>query len=219
MPDPHRLRREFQELWSRPAYTALFQKINRFAKPGSPPVTPQSTAEWVSNYLWTKNPLLDPIEVLELRGRTELYRTHDGGARKGSAGTLGRSWMERSMLEEIWKGTAKYQGKERRDKFIEFFRSANFVLPEWNDMTFLVCMTIPSGGSAVAARGRGSWKAMKTPAGKPRPGGAGNIHAVGDVLREGMMPIPGLTQCFVPLLDDMWIQPVDPKSAKWPFAT
>jgi hypothetical protein len=86
-------------------------------------------------------------------------------------------------------------------------------------MTFMVCMTVPSGRSVVAARGRGNWKAMKTAANKARPGNAGSIHTAADVLREGMMPTPGLAQCSVPLIDDMWIQPVDPKSKKWPFAT
>ena len=47
---------------------------------------------------------------------------------------------------------------------------SHVVLPEWNDMTYVVCMTVPAGASVVVARGRGSWKAMKTPAGKLRPG-------------------------------------------------
>jgi hypothetical protein len=219
MPDPHRIRRELQELLSRPVYSWLFAKANQFSKPGTNPITPQSVADRTADYLWQKNPLLDPVEILELRGPSELYRTHDGGARRDSAGTLGRSWIERSVLEIIWTGTAKYQGDDRRKRFLEFVRSANFVLPEWNDMTSIVCMTVPSGGSVVAARGRGNWKAMKTAATKPRPGGAGSIYTAADVLREGMMPTPGLAQSIVPLIDDMWIRPVDPKSNKWPFAT
>jgi hypothetical protein len=219
MPDPHRVRREMQELLSRPTYSLLFAKANQFSKPGSNPISPQSVAERTADYLWHNNPLVDPVEIVELRGPTELYRNHDGGARRDSARTLGRSWIERSVLESIWAGTAKYQGDERRKRFLEFVRSANFVLPEWNDMTFMVCMTVPSGRSVVAARGRGNWKAMKTAANKARPGSAGSIHTAADVLREGMMPTPGLAQCIVPLIDDMWIQPVDPKSQKWPFAT
>jgi hypothetical protein len=219
MPDPHRIRRELQELLSRPVYSWLFAKANQFSKPRTNPITPQSVADRTADYLWQKNPLLDPVEILELRGPSELYRTHDGGARRDSAGTLGRSWIERSVLEIIWTGTAKYQGDDRRKRFLEFVRSANFVLPEWNDMTSIVCMTVPSGGSVVAARGRGNWKAMKTAATKPRPGGAGSIYTAADVLREGMMPTPGLAQSIVPLIDDMWIRPVDPKSNKWPFAT
>ena len=219
MPDPQRIRRETQELLSRPAYSLLFAKANQFSKPGTDPITPQSVAERTADYLWHKNPLLDPVEIVELRGRTELYRTHDGGARTDSARTLGRSWIERSVLESVWTGTAKYQGSDRRKRFLEFVRSANFVLPEWNDMTFMVCMTVPSGRSAVVARGRGNWKAMQTAANKPRPGSAASIHTAADVLREGMMPIPGLAQCIVPLIDDMWILPVNPKSNNWPFAT
>jgi hypothetical protein len=41
-------------------------------------------------------------------------------------------------------------------------------------------MTVPSGRSVVAARGRGNWKAMKTAATKPRPGGAGSIYTAAD---------------------------------------
>jgi hypothetical protein len=219
MPDPQRIRRETQELLSRPVYSLLFAKANQFSRPGANPITPQSVAERTADYLWHNHPLLDPVEIVELRGRTELYRTHDGGARTDSARTLGRSWIERSVLESVWTGTAKYQGNDRRNWFLEFVRSANFVLPEWNDMTFMVCMTVPSGRSVVAARGRGNWKAMQTAASKPRPGTPRSIHTAADVLREGMMPTPGLAQCIVPLIDDMWIQPVDPKSDKWPFAT
>ncbi len=185
MPDTHRIRREIHELLSRPAYSLLFAKANQFSKPGTNPITPQSVAERTADYLWHKNPLLDPVEIVELRGRTELYRTHDGGARTDSARTLGRSWIERSVLESVWAGTAKCQGNDRRRRFLEFVRSANFVLPEWNGMTFMVCMTVPSGRSAVAARGRGNWKAMRTAANKPRPGNVGSIHTVADVLREG----------------------------------
>jgi hypothetical protein len=183
MPDPHRIRRELQELLSRPVYSLLFAKANQFSKPRTNPITPQSVADRTADYLWQKNPLLDPVEILELRGPSELYRTHDGGARRDSAGTLGRSWIERSVLEIIWTGTAKYQGDDRRKRFLEFVRSANFVLPEWNDMTSMVCMTVPSGRSVVVARGRGNWKAMKTAATKPRPGGAGSIYTAADVLR------------------------------------
>jgi hypothetical protein len=219
MPDPHRIRRETKELLSRPAYSFLFAKTNQFAKPGTNPITPQSVAERTADYLWRNNPLLNPVEIVELRGRTELYRAHDGGARTDSARTLGRSWIERPVFEDVWAGTAKYQGKDRRNRFLEFVRTANFVLPEWNDMTSVVCMTVPSGCSVVAVRGRGNWKAMQTASNKPRPGGAGSIHTAGDVLREGMMPTPGLVQCIVPLINDMWIQPVDQMSNNWPFAT
>src|ERR1700677_689728 len=98
MPDPHRIRRELQELLSRPVYSLLFAKANQFSKPGTNPITPQSVADRTADYLWRKNPLLDPVEILELRGPSELYRTHDGGARRGVAGTLGRPWIERWAL-------------------------------------------------------------------------------------------------------------------------
>jgi hypothetical protein len=219
MPDPHRTSRELQALLSKPEYAGLIRKQNQFGKPGGAPLTPQSIADRTAKYLFENNPLMDPVEIVPLRGRAEFYRTHDGGARVDSARTIGRSWIERSVFEQIWKGTAKLQGKAREDMFLEFVRTANFVLPEWNDMTYVVCMTVPAGASVVVARGRGSWKAMKTPAGKLRPGGAGSIKTVDDVLREGMMPMPGLPQCVLPLIDDMWIQPVDRHSPRWPFAS
>ena len=111
MPDPQRISREIQALLRAPAYAGLFNKTNQFANPPKPgemekPVTAQSTADWASNYLWSKNPLADPVEIVELRGRTELYRFHDGNAQlyktdtKGkfirSAGTLGR-FMDRAL--------------------------------------------------------------------------------------------------------------------------
>ncbi len=111
MPDPHRIRSELQALLSLPQFSSIFFHRNQFAKPGSLPDTAETIAVQTANYLWEKKPLLDPVEVVVLRGPLELYRAYDGGVRKGSAGTLGRSWFERSVAETIWQGTAKYSGE------------------------------------------------------------------------------------------------------------
>lgn len=218
MPDPHRIRSELQALLSLPQFSSIFFHRNQFAKPGSLPDTAETIAVQTANYLWEKKPLLDPVEVVVLRGPLELYRAYDGGVRKGSAGTLGRSWFERSVAETIWQGTAKYSGEDRRKWYMEFLRTANFVLPEWNDMLQIAYMSVPSGASVVVARGRGNWRAMRTPPGKTRPGGAPGIVNAPDVMTAaGMMPIPGMVQCIVPLFSDMWVNQISRNSPRWPF--
>jgi len=220
MPDPHRIKNELQALLSRPQFASLFFHRNQFAKPGSAPDTPEGIAARTADYLLKNNPLLDPVEIVELKGPQELYRAYDGGVRRGSAGTLGRSWFERSVAEAIWNATAKYQGEDRRKWYMEFLRTANFVLPEWNDMLQIAYMAVPSGASVVVARGRGNWRAMRTPPGQTRPGGAASITNTGDVMSSaGMMPIPGTVQCVVPISNDMWVNQISRLSPKWPFVS
>ena len=128
--------------------------------------------------------------------------------------------MERSVVETIWKATSKYPAAERPGSFMDFMRTSNFVLPEWNKMLFVVCMTVPAGSNVVVLRGRGDWKAMRTRAVDPRHQKGTALHTAADVMKhEKMMPIPGLPQCVVPLLNDLWIQPVNPNSSKWPLYT
>ena len=129
MPDPHRIKGELQAVLSRPEFSSMSFHRNQFAKPGSAANTPETIATQTANYLWEKKPLLDPVEVVVLRGPLELYRAYDGGVRKGSAGTLGRSWFERSVAEAIWKATDKYKNDDRQKWYMEFLRTANFVLP------------------------------------------------------------------------------------------
>ncbi len=218
MPDPHRVKSELQALLSRAQYTSIFHHRNEFAKPGGKADTPESIATKTADYLWKQHPLLDPVEIIELRGPVELYRAYDGGIRKGSAGTLGRSWVERQVAETIWEATAKYKGEERRKWYMEFLRTANFVLPEWNGMLELAYMLVPSGASVVVARGRGNWKAMRTPRGATRPGGLPGIGTAASVLTAaGMVPIPGTVQCVVPLFNDMWVNQVSRLATTWPF--
>lgn len=218
MPDPHRIKGELQALLSRPQFTSLFLHRNQFRKPGTPSDTPEQVATQTADYLLRNNPLLDPVQILELKGPVQLYRAYDGGVRRGSAGTLGRSWFERSVGKAIWDATAKYDAKDRQNWYMEFLRTANFVLPEWNEMLQIACMAVPAGASVVVARGRGNWKAMRTTPGKSRPGGS--IATADDVMHNlGMMPMPGTVQCVVPLFNDNWIQQVSRNTPRWPFLT
>jgi hypothetical protein len=228
MPDPQRIQGELQTLLSHPQYTPILYHRNEFRDPTKSAETVAGISAATAKYLHERNPLMNPVEVLELRGPLQLYRAHDGGeyTRRGkagrynvSAGTLGGSWFERSVAETIWKGTERF-GVDRRQWFMDFLRSSNFVLPEWNAMRYIVCMVVPSGHGVVVARGRGSWKAMRTPPGTNRPGGpANNINTPADAHKVGMMALPGLPQCVVPLYDDMWVCPVDPGAKTWPFLT
>jgi hypothetical protein len=220
MPDPHRIQGELLPLLSHPRYTSLLAHRNQFRNPKSSPETPASIAAATAAAIFKNNPLLDPVEVVELTGYTELYRAHDGGSGIHTASTLGRSWFERPIAEEIWKATAKSTGPARQREYMELLRTANFVLPEWNGMLYLACMAVPAGSRVVVVRGRGNWKAMRTPVGKSRPGGAPGIGSQADVLDHlKMMPIPGTMQCIVPLFNDNWIVPVNPGSGRWPFLT
>lgn len=227
MPDPHRIKAEFQTILARPQFSSLFVHFNQFKSPKFPDATPANVSERAADYLWKNNPLMSPVEIVELKGPLELYRAHDGasnvrhvnGFHLMSAGTVGRSWVERSVAETIWAGTAQYQGKDRFDHYMEFMRTSNFVLPEWNSMLQIACMFVPAGASVAVARGRGDWKAMRTPANIPRPGGpAVAIKTAADVMTHaGMMPIPGVVQCFVPFFNDNWVRPVPYPSSTWPF--
>ena len=107
-------------------------------------------------------PFHDPVTVEEMSGgRLEFYRVYDGISHH-TALTLGRSWFERSVLESVWSAAAKLQGKAREDMLMDLLRSANFIHPQWNNMTDIACMQVPSGSWVVVVRGKGSWKAMQS---------------------------------------------------------
>ncbi len=232
MPDPHRIAGELKDLLSRRQYASVLYHRNHYRNPTDPELTPAMIGDWAGWEIFNKRSLLDPVEVLELKGPVEFYRVHDGRSRVVfpakapgkkptlSAGTLSAYWSERPVVEVIWKATARYHGQDRRKRFMEFMLSANFVLPEWNEATQLACMSVPPGASVVVVRGRGNWKAMQTSDRSPRPAGKAPIRTTKDVeTHVGMMALPGLVQCFVPLFVDAWVHPVRPDAPHWPLST
>jgi hypothetical protein len=101
---------------------------------------------------------------------------------------------------------------------LEFLRTANFVLPEWNAMLEIAVMSVPAGVSVVVARGKGNWRALRTPSAKISAGAAGQIGTADDVmLKLGMMPIPGTVQCIAPIFNDNWVTLVSKSSTHWPL--
>jgi len=253
MPNQHRIEDELRMILSKPWYKSWFDHKNEFRKPlatkkdGSrtptPLMTPDSVATWAASAIVNGKLLLDPIEVVEIHGYTELYRAHDGkktlddaanmGRKdfplKGSAGTLGICWFERTVALPIWKASKKFE--HPRAQYIDFLRSANFVRTDWNAMTDIVCMTVPQGARVPVIRGRGDWRAMKTPnrelyapAGaplKPRPANAPPIYRTPlDIENKlGMVALPGTVQCVVPLFNDLWVHQVPTSLEHWPFIT
>lgn len=236
MPDPHRIEGELRQLYSKPQYSALFDHRNRFqlADPKyiDNRVTPQSLAKQVARSLFSNRSLLNPVHVEELRGEVDFYRAFDGiSSERGTAMTLGVCWSSHSLVQRIWAATEKLPGAKqlakRREMFMDFMRSVNFVHPTWNRMIHISRMHVPSGVPVVLVRGRGDWKAMLTnqsirksayPA-KPfdefkNP----RIESVDDVIYSlGMMPIPGEEQYIIPLFNDMWVCKIE-LNPKWPLA-
>lgn len=227
MPDQHRIESELKSLLSRPQYASMFLHRNEFRKPGTEASTPERVAAQIAAHIAKSNSLLDPVEVEELHGPLQFYRAHDGGSRlytpvdgapsRISAGTLGAFWIERQVAESMWQATANHPVHERRNWFMEFMRAANFVLPEWNGMSEIAAMLVPSGATVVVIRGRGSWRAMRTPIGTARSAGH-SIRSATDVIEHlGIMPIPGTPQYLVPLFNDMWVTQVPRNSLHWPL--
>ncbi len=215
MPDPHRLERELCELLSRPHYSSLFYHRNLFRNPKDDPDTPQSLAARTTAWIMQNNPFHDPVTVQESRGGgLELYRVYDGISHQ-TALTLGRSWIERPVIESVWAATAKWERQSRESMFMEFLRSANFIHQQWNSMTDVACMQVPAGTFLVVIRGKGNWKAMLSKPGKPL---TPNIRSAADVMDlHGSMPIPGTYQCVVPLYNDMWVRKVPKLTPTWPL--
>jgi hypothetical protein len=218
MPAPHRIENELESVLSNPHYSSLFYQRNQFRKPNTPAYTPALIAAEATDSIVRKSPLVNPVEVVEMKGYVELYRAHDGRRGLNSAGTLGQSWFGRDVAETIWKATERHSGAERERWYMEFLRSANFVLPEWNEMLQIACMAVPSGNWVATLSGHGNWKAMRTPPGKTRPGGAPSIDTVDDVMVQlKMLPIQGTLQYLVPFFNDSWVHPVAKGTSKWPF--
>src|SRR5271157_65148 len=81
MPDPHRIKRELGEFLSRPHYSNLFSRRNQFSNKSA--ATPASLAAETADWIMRNNPLVDPVEVLELAGRgLQSYRAYDLSIRR-----------------------------------------------------------------------------------------------------------------------------------------
>lgn len=246
LPDPGQIEKRLNALLSKRCYGSLFYHRNEFRNPKKEkdPCTPVRLAKDTAEIIFKNKLLVDPVDVVELRGYTELYRVHDGKKTlfaeanvgnkvfplPGSAGTLGMSWFEREVGETIWKAMGKYPKEEQERQYLEFLRTANFVRPEWNAMLYIVCMTVPVGAQVVVVRGRGNWKAMQTSPKKlaelAKPGPPGSpppsppIRTPKDVEDHlGMMALPGTVQCVVPLYNDLWVRQVVRGTPKGPFVS
>ncbi|HEV2137068.1 MAG TPA: hypothetical protein VGR47_22810 [Terracidiphilus sp.] len=218
MPDPHRMTTEFLKPLMRPQYASMIYHRNQFRKPDTKDFTADNIAAEISWKIWKDNSLLDPVEIVELRGPAEFYRAYDGGRRKGSAGTLGAYWVDRSVVQAIWNAMAKFPRDQQGEKFMEFLRSASFIDQAWNEMREIACMAVPSGSVVVCARGRGHWKVLRTMPGAILPP---NLRALVSPLdleqQKGMMALPGVMQYVIPLWNDSWICQVPQLSKTWPL--
>jgi hypothetical protein len=214
MPDLQRIERELHDLLSRPYYSSLFYHRNQFSnqKAETPTSLAANTVEWMGE----NTPFTGQVTVEELTGkRLEMYRMYDGVSRN-TALTLGRSWVERSVVETIWSATARWAGNDREGMFMDMMRSANFIHPQWNLMKSVACMQVDLG-KLVVVRGRGTWEAMR-----PKPGRVlfPVINSPEDVMAlHGSMPIQGTFQCIVPLYSDMWVRQVPRAKSTWPLLT
>jgi hypothetical protein len=227
MPNVQNVEGQLCELYSKPEYGSLFERMNRFGR-GPQRVTPQSLSKEAARSLLSSQALLDPVQVEELRGGVVFYRAFDGiSSEQGTAMTLGRSWSSSALVERLWKATGKLSGATREQAFMDFMRSANFIHPAWNQMLHIACMRVPSGVPVVVIRGRGNWEAMRTnrpgtrksPYPKPfHPFQNPPVESVDDVLYSlHMMPTPGEEQYNIPLFNDMWVRKVE-KNPGWPLA-
>jgi hypothetical protein len=149
--------------------------------------------------------LLDPIFVAPLLPTTtdiRMYRLHDGGSASRSAGTLGGWWCNRRLMQRILSATSGLSGEARRSEVMVFMRSAMFIPKGSNQGKQIAEMRIRPGYCVPAIIGRGSWEALKTD-----PSLQGK-DAEADVMAQGLMPIPGEKQFYLPLFDDGWVTDV-----------
>lgn len=203
MPDPHRLQRELEEALAQPRYQKYFDERNRTANPNRRPGTPRELAQKTVHWIMQKNPFHEPVNVEHWHGEREFYRSYDDI----SAFASGRSWFERDVMQAIWSAVKrKWQGDARQTMLMEFLRSANFILPEWNLMTDMARMKVGVEDHVVVVRGRGSWRAMQKRGLIVREE---DIRSADDVINKlKMMPIPGTFQCVIPLYLDKWVKQI-----------
>jgi hypothetical protein len=226
MPHESSLVNQLESRLSGPYYQSMFYDLNKFRtrrfdelwhlKPNEK-YTPIQVARATARTIVKNGILLDPVDVVELSGPLEFFRAHDGGSTsRTSAGTLGRSWVDRHLVENLWASTAGMANEARFTSFIDLMRSSCLVLKEWNAMTHLACMQIPEGCRVVVVRGNGNWKAMLPKEGRTRSGGTARVP---DSLAAQIsrMNREGVQQYVVALFNPGWVFPVVRGIPTWPF--
>ena len=221
-----KIRNDLQSKLSNPCYRSMFLDLNQYRTrkfdelwhiKAPEPYTPAHIAREIARSIVNRSILHSP-EVMELSGPIEFYRAHDGGSiSPTSAGTLGRSWFGRELLENLWASTAGLKGEERVSFFMSLLRSCNLVLREWNGMIQLACMSVPAGCQVVVVRGKGNWKAMFPPAGRLPGTGSPSVPLPKELtVQLEQMAHEETVQFVVPLFNSSWVFPVVP-GPTWPF--
>jgi len=223
MPSVNWIQYELEPLLSSPWYASMFFNLNEFRtrsfdrrnkQPEDQAYTPASVALQTARAIVDHKMLVDPIEVGELAGPVELYRAHDGGSTsKSSAGTLGRCWFSRELMENLWISTAGMDGRNRESQFVRLMRACNLVLFEWNAMTQIACMSVPAGCRVAIVAGQGNWRAMM-PKGISRDGAPLKKSFTRQLSRMSTEPT---LQYVVPIFNPSWAEPVTEDKPTWPL--
>jgi hypothetical protein len=141
-------------------------------------------------------------------GRRILFTAYHGGMPRLLAGSLGRFWIERQLAESTWQTTTSCSGDRRCGPLRGIAAECQLSTTR---------MERPARDRRNVLRGRGSWRAMRTPIGTARSAGH-SIRSATDVIEHlGIMPIPGTPQYLVPLFNDMWVTQVPRNSLHWPL--
>ena len=223
MPSVNWIQYELEPLLSSPWYASMFYNLNEFRtkafdrrnkQPEDKPYTPASVALQTAKAIVDHKMLVDPVEVGELSGPIELYRAHDGGSTsRSSAGTLGRCWFSRELMDNLWISTAGLApGRDRKSQFKDLMRACNLVLAEWNAMTQIASMNIPDGCRVAIVAGKGNWGAMM-----PKGSSAGAPLKKSFTRQLSGMSTTPTIQYVVPIFNPSWIEPVTEDKSTWPL--
>ena len=226
MPSVNWIQFELESLLSNPWYSSMFYNLDEFRTrsfdrrnkhPEDKQYTPASVALQTAKAIVDHKMLVDPVEIGELAGPVELYRAHDGGrTSRSSAGTLGRCWFSRELMENLWISTAGMgSGRNRKSQFTQLMRACNLVLFEWNAMTQIACMNVPAGCRVAIVAGEGNWGAMM-PKGSPR--NLQDTPLKKSFTRQlSRMSTEPTIQYVVPIFNPGWVEPITEDKPAWPL--
>jgi hypothetical protein len=225
MPTLNYIQSHLESLLSTPWYSSIFHHLNEFRtrafdqrnkQASDQAYTPASVAWQTAKAIVDQRMLVDPVEVGEMVGPVELYRAHDGSSTsRNSAGTLGRCWFSRELLENLWISTDG-MGGNRKSQFKRLVRACNLVLFEWNAMTHIACMKVPDGCRVAVVAGEGSWGAM-LPKESARAGSAPLKKSLTRQLSR--MSTEPTVQYVVPIFNPIWVGPVTEDKSSWPLCS